>query len=64
MADLTQPPGSVFRLADGAWTFYVYINGVEEESGPFADEQAAELEQKHALRLWNASRSGATGIID
>jgi hypothetical protein len=64
MADLTQPPGSIFRLADGAWTFYVYFKGVEEEAGSFPDEQAAELERKRALRLWDAQRSGATGIID
>jgi hypothetical protein len=41
MTNLTQPSGSVFRLADGAWTFYDYSTGVEEEAGPFPDEQAA-----------------------
>lgn len=58
MADLTQPPGSIFRLADGTWTFYVYATGVEQEAGPFPNKQAADLEQKRALRLWGAQKSG------
>jgi hypothetical protein len=58
MTNLTQPPGSIFRLADGAWAFYVYSSGVEEEAGPFPDEEAADVEQKRALRLWEAQRSG------
>ena len=54
-ADKHPAPGPTIKKDNGKWTFYVYPNGQERESGQYETESAAKEARFKALLNWGAN---------
>jgi hypothetical protein len=57
MNDKTQqsPSVPVYKKDLRKWTYYIFPNGVEQEAGDFADEEAARVSSWKTYRAWQAN---------
>lgn len=48
-------PGPAIRKPDGKWTFYVFPDGQQRESGPYDSESAAKDARYRVLLQWGSN---------
>jgi hypoxanthine phosphoribosyltransferase len=49
------PSVPVYKKALRTWTYYIFPEGVEQEAGDFADEEAARAASWKTYRAWQAN---------